>query len=64
MQQVIIEGIDGYTTRTMVQAKINDLLKVGWTVVSVTMESKANSTDMIVVFVLSKEEQNNKKKIL
>ena len=64
MQQVIIEEIDGYTTMKMVQAKINDLLKVGWTVVSVTMEPKANSSDMIVVFVLSTEEQNNKKKIL
>lgn len=64
MQQVIIEEIDGYTTRTMVQAKINGMLKDEWTVASVTMEPKANSSDMIVVFVLSKEEQNNKKKIL
>lgn len=64
MQQVIIEEIDGYTTRNLVQSKVNDLLKVGWTVVSVTMKPKANSGDMIVVFVLSKEEQNNKKKIL
>lgn len=64
MQQVIIEEIDGYTTRNLVQSKINDLLKVGWTVVSVTMKSKVNSSDMIVVFVLSKEEQNNKKKII
>lgn len=64
MQQVIIEEIDGYTTRTMVQAKINGMLKEEWTVVSVTMEPKTNSSDMIVVFVLSKEEQNNKKKIL
>ena len=64
MQQVIIEEIDGYTTRNLVQSKINDLLKGGWTVVSVTMESRVVSNVMIVVFVISKEQEDNKKKIL
>lgn len=64
MQQVIIEEIDGYTTRNLVQSKINDLLKGGWTVVSVTMESKGESNVTIVVFVISKEPEDNKKKLL
>lgn len=64
MQQVIIEEIDGYTTRNLVQSKINDLLKGGWTVVSVTMEPRGESNVMIVVFVISKEQEDNKKKIL
>lgn len=64
MQQVIIEEIDGYTSRSLVQAKINDLLKGGWTVVSVTMEPRGESNTMLVVFVISKEPEDNKKKIL
>ena len=64
MQQVVIEEIDGYTTRNLVQSKINDLLKGGWTVVSVTMEPRGDSHVMLVVFVLSKELEDNKKKIL
>ena len=63
MQHVIIEEIDGYTTRNLVQSKINDILKEGWTVSNVTME-KNSGTSMIVVFVLSKKEENNKKKII
>jgi hypothetical protein len=62
MQRVIISEINSFNT-DLEEAKINVMLDDGWTVSNITMQ-RSNNNAVMCVFVLAKEEDNNKKKIL
>ena len=61
MQRVIISEINSFNT-DLEEAKINVMLDDGWTVSNITMQ-RSNNNAVMCVFVLAREDDNNKKKI-